>query len=1653
MISNGFVTGNNRPNIILSKTTEDLTIPEDTKIGEIIGTVCAEDPEGAALTFTRLTQTTVDLIRLSAPRDALLPQNPNAQIVDIIVNSVLDRDYASSSSKTLFVQVSDGVTTTEVTIYLNIQDVNDVAPQFVNLPYELTIKENAIRGSVVYSGVTARDPDLGRSLYFRMEAGDAQYATTFGMNEYNGNITLLRTLDYEQRRYYQYIVHAEDDGGLAADPVGFVVYVLDVQDTPPGFINLPYSTQIDEDTPLNQPIQQVIALDGDRGIPNNITYSFKSGDFDNFEIDALTGEITISKSLDRDSDVMRDKGGVYAMIVQADEIVPQGQVNTGETTATTLVTITVLDVNDNPPLFEQQNYQASILENMQPGVPVGFQGPIMSVADIDQGTNSHFFLSLEKDGQPYYDFAPQPQDIYSESSVVIRVNNSKALDYETNKRVVFQIIAREIDTTEKLSSTATITVDIEDMNDNAPIFTQAEPVLNVSESTSVNTSIAIYTCTICPTTRFVMDPTTGVLSVMGALDREGNQQYYLTVEARDGGGLRTPVEVTVNILDANDNRPVFRRDDYEGIVMEEATSFIRQVKVEDDNDFTPEFTSAEYITSIPENSREGFVVKTVKAIDNDGTSPNNDFIYRIESGALDKFRINFGTGAIQVETGAELDREAKSEYTLTLSAIDRGTPPRTGYSTLKITLDDINDESPEFQPPTRSVTVNENTQVNSPVLLFSAVDSDLEPSLVYSFGEVMAYHFEHPDVDLDVDATGIKDYFGLNASTGQVFIKSELDREIADRVILQIVAEDTNAGVGQQTATGTLSVTIQDYNDNPPRFLPSSQYTVNVSEADSVQSIVLQVSATDADFDQTIEFSIGSATVDAFTIRNDGTILLKSKLNREAYEQVTFEVVARDNGSPPLTSTATVRVNVLDDNDNTPVFLPYETSFEVSEDVDVGYRVTKFSATDRDIGDFARITYTLAGPDNDDGSFVINSTTGELTVAKALDRESKASYRIEVVASDSPDNPEESKSRRSQSITITLLDVDDNAPVFTQLIPTAPFTVESSPVDQTIATVLAVDDDDSSTDNGRVIYSLTADTNATLRDGSPLFKIGANTGIIATASTLRGYAGYYYVTVMATNQARKHTPTRTIEIEVRDVNDDVPRFTKPSSDNVIAYVLENSDIGTSVFDLEAVDNDSGPNGEIRYTIVPLPNSDRDGSDKFRVDSISGLITTKSADLNAESQDKYELRIIATDQGFPDQYSTSLTMVVVILDKNEYKPEFDGFTAPHPISMTENTPDECVSVDLAVDRDLNTNYTRICYYLIGSSLLNTFTLDVGTGNLCLNTSLDREATPFVNIVIQALEDCYRTDIVTEKILPLEEGELYPSMFRPTYPDRLWIEIKVLDLNDNDPKFKSKDLALGVTRVTQFGRFILDLRADVTDGDSAKWGVDRFETETAFQAYPLALRDELDQLQVTEPFRVFPNGSVKTNMYFKPQMSGYFSVQLRVLDKGGRSDTASLRISLINDDQRLVIVFRRSIDSVGPIKDAVASRLSAKVGYRIVVDNIQTHEAVTGQADPAKTDMYIHGEDFATNEVIPAARLLSLIDQKNAMLVDLLNDYNVVELTLVNAEDLDDGVEDKLQMALILVSVVLGSICIILAIVLFYVHKRYERKLKAATAMAY
>ena len=148
------------------------------------------------------------------------------------------------------------------------------------------------------------------------------------------------------------------------------------------------------------------------------------------------------------------------------------------------------------------------------------------------------------------------------------------------------------------------------------------------------------------------------------------------------------------------------------------------------------FNSTSYSAILPENSQENTFVTQVFASDTDGTAPNNEIIYRIESGARDKFRIDGQTGRITVESGANLDRDIYgTQYRLHVLGIDRGTPSLTGSTTVTVTITDTNNKDPVFNPTSASVSIPENTVVGEEVYTYTATDADHDALLSYSLAE------------------------------------------------------------------------------------------------------------------------------------------------------------------------------------------------------------------------------------------------------------------------------------------------------------------------------------------------------------------------------------------------------------------------------------------------------------------------------------------------------------------------------------------------------------------------------------------------------------------------------------------------------------------------------------------------------------------------------------------------------------------------------------------------------------------------------------------------------------------------------------------------------------------------------------------------------
>ncbi|KAK7112052.1 hypothetical protein V1264_011566 [Littorina saxatilis] len=287
---------------------------------------------------------------------------------------------------------------------------------------------------------------------------------TFG-SEAVMNITLAQPLDYETRTSYSFELIAADQGGLNNTAL-VKVDVIDVQDTPPIFLLRSYRAAIRENEPAGTYVIKVSAEDGDRDPPNDISYSIVSGNPDYFTMDNMTGEITSQVILDRDNFTLVGSEGFFQLVVRASEI-PGTTPQYGNTTTDVTVVVVVEDVNDNTPTFASSApYTAYIREDVAVDSLIYFAGDgYISVSDADQGRNSHFNLTVERDGLPWPMLEATPSDVFSEAVVLLRVLNADVFRNAADTQLTIQLVAREMSTGERYSSTAEVVIAVAKMEE------------------------------------------------------------------------------------------------------------------------------------------------------------------------------------------------------------------------------------------------------------------------------------------------------------------------------------------------------------------------------------------------------------------------------------------------------------------------------------------------------------------------------------------------------------------------------------------------------------------------------------------------------------------------------------------------------------------------------------------------------------------------------------------------------------------------------------------------------------------------------------------------------------------------------------------------------------------------------------------------------------------------------------------------------------------------------------------------------------------------------------------------------------------------------------------------------------------------------------
>ncbi|XP_062613100.1 protocadherin beta-13-like [Saccostrea cucullata] len=564
-------------------------------------------------------------------------------------------------------------------------------------------------------------------------------------------------------------------------------------------------------------------------------------------------------------------------------------------------------------------------------------------------------------------------------------------------------------------------------------------------------------------------------------------------------------------------------------------------------------------------------------------------------------------------------------------------------------------------------------------------------------------------------------YFRISSTSSDLFTASKLDREsleqceYADSCVLplEIIAQSS---VGTFFRKITVYVDIQDINDNPPKFISSTR-TIAVSEASDKD--------TSFPLDGAVDNDLGMNSIQKYYLIPDDTpfsikftkiaygrstlaLILNGSLDRESVTFYTILIQAVDGGSPKLTGTQTLYVNVTDANDNRPKFSQPMYNVTVDEDAPPGSTIIKLSATDDDIGPNGQVTYKLSPYQSEDifKKFQIDPVNGYLTLIKSLKYEPDEVFRIIVDATDMAQQPLLTQT----TVNVKVNDARNNPPqininLFSS--PTSAKILESTTKGVAVAHVAVVDDDTGM--NGIVNCSIEIPE-------FELQKLATNEYKVNLAKPLNREAqDRYEVEVVCTDAGTPSlNSSSSFVVDVLDVNDNAPQF---SETIYRRSVRENNRFGEIVLKVSATDADIGNNSKIVYSL------DQIGMYDFVIDSGTGEVSANFI-IDRESTQEINFKVVATDMGNPPLSSVA-NVNLQILDHNDHKPEF--LKPLYKFTVRENLPGRTLIGQVeATDKDTGSNANLKYSVVTNTGVLPIFVAE--NGYIFSKEPLDREAVP-------------------------------------------------------------------------------------------------------------------------------------------------------------------------------------------------------------------------------------------------------------------------------------------------------------------------------------
>ncbi len=913
--------------------------------------------------------------------------DPNTGMIS--VKQFSDRDTGTPEFAYLVVRVADNGSPfrreAETVVTVRIKARNDNVPVIkqdtcqIKLPPDTTVGTRLVQIEAVDI-----DVDSNSKISYSLISGNTD--NLFAVDSSSGYVTLAKPLssrhtsftlvvsayDGTQKSQNNAVLQIRIEGQRTAKDVSCTVsnmYVraLTVKQTPvasppvkpvitskasintyaPKFTDNVLTITVSEDVKVGTVLATLKAVDNDNGYEGLLTYYIVDGKQNHcFDVNYITGELRLEGALDWE-DIAR-----YELNVSAWDSGVARKVGFLK------VVVVVEDVNDNPPKFSQDFYNISVSENLPPGT-------IVTLISNDAMVSGGFIFKLVNDYNNLFSV--------ESGSEGLNLITKKQLDFEEQKLYEIQVLALDGSFGSQPTAQAYVIVNVEDFNDNHPVVYHSNQHVIIMKDLPVGSPITQITAYdadsgIGGVVNFAMiksfgsdlfsiDSNTGLIKLSSSLTGRTQDSYNLSIAVSDGGEPSLKTNTYVNIV-------VFQRSGGQSLQMLSSHSGISQYVVHE-NRPAGENIAELGGSDIPAFKRKNYLFSII-----DGTD-------------VTMFTVTDTSGWLK--TTGSLDREEVPYYWLTIQVITKQSKQFHSIMQILIKVEDENDNWPVFYPPVYESKIPENTEAGQFVIAITANDAD--------FGE-------NGNITYAIISGNDKGHFDIDAVTGIITTTDvQLDFEMEKMIRLQVSA--TDGGKQRKTNQATVTVYVQDENDNQPKFHPGQtvQYSMSGRTNLLTDTLLGQVLAHDKDSGKN-----GALTFKILGGNDDGKLRINAK-SGQLYNNVPIsdidafqlKIEATDSGQSALSSTTTVNVfsqiPQTQFGNNPPVFPKKVEEISLSESTPVGHKIDIQSAVDQDYDILSYFIYT----GNEEQKFKINDFQNSLEVIAELE---PPSYQLIIGASD-----------------------------------------------------------------------------------------------------------------------------------------------------------------------------------------------------------------------------------------------------------------------------------------------------------------------------------------------------------------------------------------------------------------------------------------------------------------------------------------------------------------------------------------------------------------------------------------------------------------------------------------------------------------------------